>query len=60
MSAQGKTLVASILAAVILTATASAQQAPSPPPITPYGAPLGLEAAKKVMAAAEAEAVKND
>jgi glc operon protein GlcG len=60
MSTQGKTLVASILAAVILSATASAQQAPSPPPITPYGAPLGLEAAKKVMAAAEAEAVKND
>ena len=60
MSTQGKTLVASILAAVILTATASAQQAPSPPPITPYGAPLGLEAAKKVMAAAEAEAVKNN
>ena len=49
-----------ILAAVILTATASAQQAPSPPPITPYGAPLGLEAAKKVMATAEAEAVKNN
>jgi glc operon protein GlcG len=60
MRTQGKTLVASILAAVILTATASAQQAPSPPPITPYGAPLGLEAAKKVMAAAEAEAVKNN
>jgi glc operon protein GlcG len=60
MRTQGKMLVASILAAVILTATASAQQAPSPPPITPYGAPLGLEAAKKVMAAAEAEAVKNN
>jgi glc operon protein GlcG len=60
MRTQGKTLIASILAAVILTATASAQQAPSPPPITPYGAPLGLEAAKKVMAAAEAEAVKNN
>ena len=60
MRTQGKTLVASVLAAVILTATASAQQAPSPPPITPYGAPLGLEAAKKVMAAAEAEAVKNN
>ena len=60
MRTQGKTLVASILAAVILTATVSAQQAPSPPPITPYGAPLGLEAAKKVMAAAEAEAVKNN
>ena len=60
MRSQGKTLVASILAAVILTATVSAQQAPSPPPIVPYGAPLGLEAAKKVMAAAEAEAVKNN
>ena len=60
MRTQGKTLVASILAAVIFTATASAQQAPSPPPIVPYGAPLGLEAAKKVMAAAEAEAVKNN
>ena len=60
MRTQGKMLVASILAAVILTATVSAQQAPSPPPIVPYGAPLGLEAAKKVMAAAEAEAVKNN
>src|SRR5262249_5955310 len=50
---------ASILAVVMVTA-ASAQQAPSPPPTTPYGAPIGLEAAKKVMAAAEAEAVKNN
>src|SRR6266566_6574808 len=60
MRTQGKTLLASMLAAVILTATASAQQAPSPPPTTPYGAPIGLEAAKRVMAAAEAEAVKNN
>src|ERR1700751_2058730 len=60
MRTQGNTLITSILAAVILTATASAQQAPSPPPTTPYGAPLGLEAAKKVMATAEAEAVKNN
>jgi glc operon protein GlcG len=60
MRTQGKTLLASILAAVILAATASAQHAPSPPPITPYGAPIGFEAAKKVMAAAEAEAVKNN
>ena len=29
------------------------------PPSTPYGAPIGYEAAKKAMAAAEAEAVKN-
>jgi glc operon protein GlcG len=42
--------------------SAGAQQpaAPSPPPITPYGSPIGFEAAKKVMAAAEAEAVKNN
>jgi uncharacterized protein GlcG (DUF336 family) len=33
---------------------------PSPPPTIPYGPPIGLEAAKKVMAAAEAEAMKNN
>jgi uncharacterized protein GlcG (DUF336 family) len=32
--------------------------APYPPPTTPYGAPISLDAAKKVMAAAEAEATK--
>ncbi len=30
-----------------------------PPPTTPYGAPILLTAAKKAMAAAEAEAVRN-
>lgn len=30
------------------------------PPSTPYGAPIPLEAAKKAMAAAEAEANKNN
>ena len=29
------------------------------PPATPYGAPISFEAAKKAMAAAEAEATKN-
>ena len=40
----------------------SAQQpaAPSPPPTMPYGSPISLDAAKKVMAAAEAEAMKNN
>ena len=38
----------------------SAQHPPAPPPTTPYGSPIGIEAAKKVMAAAEAEAVKNN
>ena len=30
------------------------------PPSTPYGAPISIEAAKKAMAAAEAEASKNN
>lgn len=30
------------------------------PPSTPYGAPIDMSAAKKVMAAAEAEAIKNN
>jgi glc operon protein GlcG len=52
-------------AAVIIVGVAThvgAQQPapPSPPPTTPYGPPIGLEAAKKVMAAAEAEAMKNN
>ena len=54
-----------VVASMILTGTAipaGAQQpaAPPPPPTTPYGLPIGLEAAKKAMAAAEAEAVKNN
>jgi uncharacterized protein GlcG (DUF336 family) len=43
-----------------LATAASAQQAPSPPLTVPYGPPISFEAAKKVMAAAEAEAVKNN
>jgi uncharacterized protein GlcG (DUF336 family) len=31
-----------------------------PPPSTPYGPPIAIDAAKKVMAAAEAEATKNN
>jgi glc operon protein GlcG len=54
-----------VIAAVIFvgsTLPGSAQQpaAPSPPPTTPYGFPISLDAAKKVMAAAEAEAMKNN
>jgi glc operon protein GlcG len=60
MKMHSGTALASILAIVLVTAAASAQQAPSPPPTTPYGPPIGLEAAKKVMAAAEAEAMKNN
>jgi glc operon protein GlcG len=59
MKKPSMTALASIIAIVLTMAAASAQQAPSPPPTTPYGPPITLEAAKKVMAAAEAEAVKN-
>jgi uncharacterized protein GlcG (DUF336 family) len=60
MNTYGKTALASVLAVVLATAVASAQQAPSAPPTTPYGPPISLEAAKKVMAAAEAEAIRNN
>ena len=57
-----KTLLSLVVAlAVLLTVgMAAAQQpaAPMPAP-TPYGSPINLEQAKKVMAGAEAEAKKN-
>ena len=59
MNTQCKTAFASILAMLVAIGAARAQQAPSAPPTTPYGPPIGLAAAKKVMAAAEAEAERN-
>lgn len=49
------------LAWIFSAAASFAQTAPSPPPppTMPYGSPIGLAQAKKVMAAAEAEAVRN-
>ena len=44
------------LAALLFASPLAAQ--PSPPP--PYGPPIALEVAKKVVAAAEAEAVRNN
>jgi len=57
-----KTLVVATMIFASFAIPVGAQQpaAPPPPPTTPYGAPIGLDAAKKVMAAAEAEAVKNN
>jgi glc operon protein GlcG len=43
----------------LIVATASAQQVATPPPATPYGAPIDIATAKRLMAAAEAEATKN-
>jgi glc operon protein GlcG len=46
---------------IVLTAIPAIAQAPvaPPPPQIPYGAPITLEQAKKVLAAAEGEAMKN-
>lgn len=56
LSARALLLACSLAAGSVFAATsASAQSAPMP-----YGAPLGYEAAKKAMAAAEAEAKKNN
>jgi uncharacterized protein GlcG (DUF336 family) len=60
MKAYSKIVLIAILAIGLAAAAASAQQAPSPPPGTPYGPPIGFEQAKRVMAAAEAEAIKNN
>jgi uncharacterized protein GlcG (DUF336 family) len=60
MPVLSKTILASIAAVALTAAVANAQPAPMVPPTTPYGTPIGLEAAKKVMAAAEAEAAKNN
>jgi uncharacterized protein GlcG (DUF336 family) len=51
-----------IALAALAAVPAIAQQpaAPAPPPTTPYGTPITLDAAKKAMAAAETEAMKNN
>jgi glc operon protein GlcG len=55
-----KSRLTTILTLIAVTATVRAQQPPAPPPLTPYGAPIGIEAAKRLMSAAEAEATKNN
>jgi glc operon protein GlcG len=52
--------VATLFFAGLAISAAAQQPAPPPPPTTPYGSPISLDAAKKVMAAAEADAVKNN
>jgi glc operon protein GlcG len=42
---------------LVLAAGSASAQAPVPPP--PYGAPITLEQAKKIVAGAEAESKKN-
>jgi glc operon protein GlcG len=57
-----KTLMSLVIALVLTAGVAAAQQpaAPAPAPPMPYGMPINLEQAKKVMAGAEAEAKKNN
>ena len=54
-----KALVTASAIALLATIPGLAQQQVAPP-VTPYGTPISLEAAKKAMAAAEAEAAKNN
>ena len=51
-------LAAMLCAGMLLMAASAGAQAPAPPPV--YGSPITLEQAKKAMAAAEAEAKKNN
>lgn len=48
-----------LLALAGLPASGQQAAAPAPPPLVPYGTPITLETARKVMAASEAEAAKN-
>lgn len=48
-----------VIALLLMAGVASAQQPPVAAPPAPYGMPINLEQAKKVMAGAEAEARKN-
>ena len=49
-----------LIVSLVASAPVGAQQPVAPPPPQiPYGAPISLDVAKKVMAGAEAEAVKN-
>ena len=50
-----KTLACAFVFAIAFAASASAQTTPPP-----YGPPIGIDNARKVMAAAEAEAIKNN
>lgn len=47
------------LTALAFAAAVLGQTAPGPPPIVPYGSPVSTDAAKKIAAAAIAEAAKN-
>jgi uncharacterized protein GlcG (DUF336 family) len=60
MSAQPIVRFLFLFACLCCVASALAQQAPANPYLTPYGSPVSLETARKVAAAALAEAAKNN
>jgi glc operon protein GlcG len=49
-----------LLSSVVVQAQTAAPAAPAPAPPAPYGLSIGFDAAKKAIAAAEAEAKKNN
>jgi len=49
----------SVLSLIMATVALGAQQVTTPPPATPYGPPIDLATAKRLIAAAEAEEMKN-
>jgi glc operon protein GlcG len=55
-----RTIMAASVIALSAAPALAQQQAPAPPPRISYGMPISLEEAKKAMAAAEAEAAKNN
>ena len=60
MSTARRLALVSVMALLFMSVPVGAQQPVAPPPPQiPYGAPISLEQAKKVLAGAEAEATKN-
>ena len=51
---------ASAIALLAALPARAQQQAPAPPPVVPYGMSIAMDAAKKAMTAAEAEAARNN
>jgi glc operon protein GlcG len=52
-------VMATLVGLLAVAATRGSEQSPPGPPATPYGRPITLEMAKRVMAAAEAEVARN-
>ena len=51
---------AALILSVAIPGSAQQPDAPPPPPTMRYGSPIGIDTARRVMEAAEGEAVRND